>query len=115
LTHPLTTATFAGVTLWARTAVGLPGITERAEAARMQRWWLREWVRERCLSEHPPRPALWGEPHPGFRGTGARFEEILGVTDSADPEESSFECGDCGECGAGRRRGDCAGDFSGRA
>lgn len=43
------------------------------------------------FSDHPPRPGLWAvEPHLGFRGTGAKFEEILVVTDSADPEESAF-------------------------
>ncbi|NEB04573.1 M24 family metallopeptidase [Streptomyces sp. SID13726] len=43
------------------------------------------------FSDHPPRPGLWAvEPHLGFRGTGAKFEEILVVTDSADPEQSAF-------------------------
>ncbi|MEU0443977.1 M24 family metallopeptidase [Streptomyces tendae] len=43
------------------------------------------------FSDHPPHPGLWAvEPHLGFRGTGAKFEEILVVTDSADPEESAF-------------------------
>ncbi|MET7323052.1 M24 family metallopeptidase [Streptomyces sp. NPDC005549] len=43
------------------------------------------------FSDHPPRAGLWAvEPHLGFRGTGAKFEEILVVTDSADPEESAF-------------------------
>ncbi|WP_460067598.1 M24 family metallopeptidase [Streptomyces sp. YKOK-I1] len=43
------------------------------------------------FSDHPPRPGLWAvEPHLGFRGTGAKFEEILVVTDSADPEEGAF-------------------------
>ncbi|MFJ4687596.1 M24 family metallopeptidase [Streptomyces sp. NPDC088789] len=43
------------------------------------------------FSDHPPRPGLWAvEPHLGFRGTGAKFEEILVVTDSTDPEESAF-------------------------
>ncbi|WP_228449775.1 M24 family metallopeptidase [Streptomyces alkaliterrae] len=43
------------------------------------------------FSDHPPRPGLWAvEPHLGFRGTGAKFEEILVVTDSRDPEESAF-------------------------
>lgn len=31
-----------------------------------------------------------GRTHLGFRGTGAKFEEILVVTDSRDPEESAF-------------------------
>jgi Xaa-Pro aminopeptidase len=43
------------------------------------------------MSDHPPRPGLWAvEPHLGFRGVGAKFEEILVVTDSADPEQSAF-------------------------
>ncbi|AXL93336.1 hypothetical protein C4J65_16795 [Streptomyces sp. CB09001] len=43
------------------------------------------------FSAHPPRAGLWAvEPRPGLRGTGAKFEEILVVTDSADPEESAF-------------------------
>ncbi|MFF0509344.1 M24 family metallopeptidase [Streptomyces sp. NPDC004250] len=43
------------------------------------------------FSDHPPRPGLWAvEPHLGFRGTGAKFEEILVVTDSTDPAESAF-------------------------
>ncbi|MEW2137432.1 M24 family metallopeptidase [Streptomyces sp. NPDC005409] len=43
------------------------------------------------FSDHPPQPGLWAvEPHLGFRGTGAKFEEILVVTDSLDPEESAF-------------------------
>ena len=43
------------------------------------------------MSDHPPHPGLWAvEPHLGFRGTGAKFEEILVVTDSADPEQSAF-------------------------
>ncbi|MFF0091876.1 M24 family metallopeptidase [Streptomyces canus] len=43
------------------------------------------------FSDHPPQPGLWAvEPHLGFRGTGAKFEEILVVTDSSDPEQSAF-------------------------
>jgi Xaa-Pro aminopeptidase len=43
------------------------------------------------FSDHPPHPGLWAvEPHLGFRGTGAKFEEILVVTDSKDPEQSAF-------------------------
>ncbi|MCF3177506.1 M24 family metallopeptidase [Streptomyces sioyaensis] len=43
------------------------------------------------FSDHPPAPGLWAvEPHLGFRGTGAKFEEILVVTDSRDPQESAF-------------------------
>ncbi|MCQ4081736.1 M24 family metallopeptidase [Streptomyces sp. RB6PN25] len=34
------------------------------------------------MSDHPPQPGLWAvEPHLGFRGTGAKFEEILVVTE----------------------------------
>lgn len=33
-------------------------------------------------SEHPPTPGLWAvEPHLGFRGVGAKFEELLVVTE----------------------------------
>ncbi|MEU9011986.1 M24 family metallopeptidase [Streptomyces sp. NPDC048479] len=43
------------------------------------------------FSDHPPRPGLWAvEPHLGFRGTGAKFEEILVITDSKDPQQSAF-------------------------
>ncbi|WP_075734219.1 M24 family metallopeptidase [Streptomyces acidiscabies] len=43
------------------------------------------------FSDHPPQPGLWAvEPHLGFRGTGAKFEEILVVTDSKDQAESAF-------------------------
>jgi hypothetical protein len=43
------------------------------------------------FSDHPPQPGLWAvEPHLGFRGTGVKFEELLVVTDSRDPEESAF-------------------------
>ncbi|UNS97840.1 aminopeptidase P family protein [Streptomyces tubbatahanensis] len=42
-------------------------------------------------ADHPPRAGLWAvEPHLGFRGTGAKFEELLVVTDSRDPQESAF-------------------------
>lgn len=35
-----------------------------------------------ATSDHPPTPGLWAvEPHLGFRGTGAKFEELLVVTD----------------------------------
>ncbi|MFG2308918.1 M24 family metallopeptidase [Streptomyces sp. NPDC048566] len=44
-----------------------------------------------AFSDHPPHPGLWAvEPHLGFRGTGAKFEEILVVTDSGDFEQSAF-------------------------
>ncbi|WP_282087504.1 hypothetical protein [Streptomyces tendae] len=52
--------------------------------------WSPPWSPYR-FAGHPPRLGLWAvEPHPGFRGTGARFEEIRVVTDSSDPEESGF-------------------------
>ncbi|MFF9096015.1 M24 family metallopeptidase [Streptomyces sp. NPDC014802] len=52
--------------------------------------WSPLWSPHR-FSDHPPQPGLWAvEPHLGFRGTGAKFEEILVVTDSADPAESAF-------------------------
>ncbi|GHF42740.1 hypothetical protein GCM10010218_24910 [Streptomyces mashuensis] len=43
------------------------------------------------FSGHPPQPGLWAvEPHLGLGGRGVKFEELLVVTDSADPEESAF-------------------------
>lgn len=34
-------------------------------------------------SDHPPTPGLWAvEPHLGFRGVGAKWEELLVITDS---------------------------------
>lgn len=34
-------------------------------------------------SDHPPTPGLWAvEPHLGFRGVGAKFEELLVVTEN---------------------------------
>jgi len=34
-------------------------------------------------SQHPPTPGLWAvEPHLGFRGVGAKFEELLVVTET---------------------------------
>lgn len=44
-----------------------------------------------AFSDHPPRAGFWAvEPHLGFRGTGVKFEELLVVTDSRDPEQSAF-------------------------
>lgn len=44
-----------------------------------------------AFSDHPPQPGLCAvEPHLGFRGTGAKSEEILVVTDSKDPQEKAF-------------------------
>ncbi|MFJ8605244.1 M24 family metallopeptidase [Streptomyces shenzhenensis] len=65
------------------------------------------------FSDHPPQPGLWAvEPHLGLRGTGAKFEEILVVTDSRDPEQSAFWLDDdppwgsprAGECERGGMR-----------
>ncbi|MFJ1582126.1 M24 family metallopeptidase [Streptomyces sp. NPDC088197] len=44
--------------------------------------WSPLWSPHR-MSDHPPYPGLWAvEPHVGFRGTGAKFEEILVVTET---------------------------------
>ncbi|MBO0652420.1 aminopeptidase P family protein [Streptomyces triculaminicus] len=52
--------------------------------------WSPLWSPHR-FSDHPPRAGLWAvEPHLGFRGKGVKFEELLVVTDSRDPEESAF-------------------------
>ncbi|UQI48894.1 aminopeptidase P family protein [Streptomyces sp. HU2014] len=52
--------------------------------------WSPLWSPHR-FSDHPPAPGMWAvEPHLGFRGVGAKFEELLVVTDSRDPEESAF-------------------------
>lgn len=40
-----------------------------------------EW-NDQATSDHAPNPGLWAiEPHLGFRGTGAKWEEILVVTE----------------------------------
>ncbi|MEV5317569.1 hypothetical protein AB0K92_07850 [Streptomyces sp. NPDC052687] len=52
-------------------------------------------VRGKHVSDHPPQPGPWAVgPRPGFRGTGAKSEEILVVTDSRDPEASAFRLDD---------------------
>lgn len=44
--------------------------------------WSPLWSSEH-RSDHPPTPGLWAvEPHLGFRGVGAKWEELLVVTDS---------------------------------
>jgi Xaa-Pro aminopeptidase len=60
--------------------------TLRRELMRGRReGWSPLWAGGRA-SEHAPHPGLWAvEPHLGFRGTGAKFEEILVVT-----EEDAF-------------------------
>ncbi|GBQ00985.1 Xaa-Pro aminopeptidase [Streptomyces spongiicola] len=52
--------------------------------------WSPPWSPYR-LPDHPPGPGLWAvEPHLGFHGTGAKFGEILVVTDSEDREQRAF-------------------------
>ncbi|QIJ63551.1 hypothetical protein [Streptomyces sp. JB150] len=52
-------------------------------------------VRGEHVSDHPPQPGPWAVgPRPGFRGAGAKSEEILAVTGSRDPEESAFRLDD---------------------
>lgn len=44
--------------------------------------WSPLWSSGRA-SDHPPTPGLWAvEPHIGFRGVGAKFEELLVVTEN---------------------------------
>ncbi|EGX60690.1 hypothetical protein SZN_06174 [Streptomyces zinciresistens K42] len=70
-------------------APALKGLAGDALRGHRAGWWP-PWSPYR-FSDHPPRPGLWAvEPHLGFRGTGAKFEEIRVVTGSADPEESAF-------------------------
>jgi Xaa-Pro aminopeptidase len=46
--------------------------------------WSPLWGPSRA-SEHPATPGLWAvEPHVGFHGTGAKFEELLVVTNDRD-------------------------------
>lgn len=79
---------------WAPTAFGfgtqaLKGLASDALRGHREGW-SPLWSPYR-FSDHPPQPGLWAvEPHLGFRGTGAKFEEILVVTDSRDPEESAY-------------------------
>ncbi|MFI1930688.1 hypothetical protein [Streptomyces sp. NPDC020330] len=68
------------------------GVTERG-AARMRR----AWLRERGVRDWFHLPFAWFGDRTAFRrvqgaaaGTGAKFEEILVVTDSRDPEQSAF-------------------------
>lgn len=46
------------------------------------------------LGNSPNRACGRSNPHLGFRGTGGKFEEILVVTDSRDPEQSAFRLDD---------------------
>ena len=46
-----------------------------------QEGWSPLWSSD-SRSDHPPTPGLWAvEPHLGFRGVGAKWEELLVVTD----------------------------------
>ncbi|WEV26608.1 M24 family metallopeptidase [Streptomyces sp. 71268] len=79
---------------WAPTAFGfgaqsLKGLASDALRGHREGW-SPLWSPYR-FSDHPPQPGLWAvEPHLGFRGVGAKFEEILVVTDSKDCEQSAF-------------------------
>lgn len=53
----------------------------RTAAVGLRQGWSPLWNSSR-FSDHPPRPGLWAvEPHLGLRGVGAKFEELLVVTD----------------------------------
>lgn len=53
----------------------------RTTAVGLRQGWSPLWNDTR-LSDHPPTPGLWAvEPHLGLRGVGAKFEELLVVTD----------------------------------
>lgn len=54
----------------------------RTTAVGLKQGWSPLWNGTR-FSDHPPRPGLWAvEPHLGLRGVGAKFEELLVVTDA---------------------------------
>ncbi|QHS09641.1 M24 family metallopeptidase [Sinimarinibacterium sp. NLF-5-8] len=62
---------------------GIRNITELAKGVFKGRreGWSPLW-NSSSRSDHRPTPGLWAvEPHLGFRGTGAKFEELLVVTD----------------------------------
>lgn len=53
----------------------------RTTAVGLRQGWSPLWNDTR-FSDHPPRPGLWAvEPHLGLRGVGAKFEELLVVTE----------------------------------
>jgi len=53
----------------------------RTTAVGLRQGWSPLWNDSR-FSDHPPRPGLWAvEPHLGLRGVGAKFEELLVVTE----------------------------------
>jgi len=53
----------------------------RTSAVALRQGWSPLWNDTR-FSDHPPTPGLWAvEPHLGLRGVGAKFEELLVVTD----------------------------------
>jgi Xaa-Pro aminopeptidase len=61
---------------------GLRSLRQLARTVRvgMQQGWSPLWADGR-FSNHPPTPGLWAvEPHLGLRGVGAKFEELLVVT-----------------------------------
>lgn len=62
---------------------GLRHATELALSAvhGMRQGWSPLWSSD-ARSEHPPLPGLWAvEPHLGWHGCGAKFEELLVITD----------------------------------
>ena len=67
--------------------IGRFGVRSVAELVRESiagRWqgWSPLWSSGR-RSDHPPTPGLWAvEPHLGFRGVGAKFEELLVITEN---------------------------------
>ncbi|MDR5667817.1 Xaa-Pro aminopeptidase, partial [Burkholderia cenocepacia] len=55
-------------------------LLDQGRAAKQQGW-SPLWSIDR-RSEHAPVPGLWAvEPHLGFAGVGAKFEELLVITD----------------------------------
>lgn len=61
---------------------GVRNVTElaRSVARGRREGWSPLWSSGHA-SDHPPTPGLWAvEPHLGFRGVGAKFEELLVVT-----------------------------------
>ncbi|MGH9246538.1 MAG: M24 family metallopeptidase [Acidimicrobiales bacterium] len=68
-------ATVAGFGVRSLRALG------RTVAVARTQGWSPLWA-DRWFSNHPPVPGLWAvEPHLGFRDVGAKFEELLVVTD----------------------------------
>ena len=62
---------------------GAPSLRALARSALLarRRGWSPLWAGG-AASDHPPVPGLWAlEPHLGLRGVGAKFEELLVITD----------------------------------